>query len=100
MAVGNYRLSSETYRGIHVGSGRGTVGSPRAIDPSGMFGKAFQTTIKAGLDWYQSVVDVGRAMQGKGKRDEAEAADAAKRAGAELRKVGEDGAEGFANESV
>jgi len=86
MAIGNYRLARETYRGIPVGSGRGTVRGPQAPDVAGVFGRTFATTVQAGIDWYQHVVDVGRLMQGKAaqadkkaERDAAEAAELRKR---------------------
>ena len=67
MAVGGYRLSTESFRPSAVGSGRATVGMPHGADVAGMFGTAFRTTIKAGLDWYRGVEDIGKALQGAGR---------------------------------
>ena len=67
MAIGNFRLASETYHGVHVGAGTGRMGPARGVDAAGAFGSAFRTTIQAGLDWYQGVIEVGKARQQAGR---------------------------------
>ena len=60
-------------RPSHAGSGRATVGMPRVADIGGMYGDAMGAIVKGGTDWFNGIVAVGRAMQGKSAKIEAAA---------------------------
>ena len=64
MAIGAYRQPSEVTRLAPVRSGRATAAMPTYAGIGGLFGNAIKATVKAGNDWYDSVVAVGKAMSG------------------------------------
>ena len=67
MAMGNYPLATQEYRPTHVGSGRATSSRASMPDIPGLYDKGFQTFVKAGLDFAQGIIDVGKALQSSGR---------------------------------
>ena len=76
MAIGGYRISTESYRPAHVGSGRATVGMPHGSGVADTFGNGIKAIVNAGNNWYQHVIMVGQIISGSARKMDKEAADA------------------------
>ena len=75
MAIGNYRLASEVARPTHSGTAKASTGPARAPDVARMQAAAHNNLVQDQLDWYQGLINVGRAMQMKAAKMDKDAAD-------------------------